>query len=374
MTVAFAPDGKTVAAGGADNRIRIWSVSEDAAEGSNNLLLTHFAHEGAVLNLAFSADGQALISSAADKTVKVFKAADLAELQLLETQPDWTPALAFLGGNKVAVGRIDGSLGFYDAATGKPEKAPAAESASMKKPAPPASTKPEITRLEPAGVQSGATTKVKVTGKNLAGGKAVKFSRAGLSAAFTSISEDGASAELNITAEKDLPRSSVELSVETAAGESAKKTLLVDYLPQLVASKSAKPILLDRLPINVWGTLAETGEQDNYRFAAKAGEAVVFDLTAKRLESKALTPRLEVFDAEGKLLAANNALDSGSDPFIGFVAPKDGEYTVRVLEITLEGSPDHVYRLTAGRLPYVTGLVAAFRAGKSGKQRASRRL
>ena len=29
--------------------------------------------------------------------------------------------------------------------------------------------------------------------------------------------------------------------------------------------------------------------------------------------------------------------------------------TARVLEITLEGSPDHAYRLTVGALPYVTG-------------------
>ena len=56
--VAFAPDGKTLVAGGVDSRIRVWEVSEKAEEGSNPLLLTRFAHEGAILNLAFSADGQ----------------------------------------------------------------------------------------------------------------------------------------------------------------------------------------------------------------------------------------------------------------------------------------------------------------------------
>ena len=68
-----------------------------------------------------------------------------------------------------------------------------------------------------------------------------------------------------------------------------------------------------------------------------------------------VSPRLEVFDAAGKLLVANNGLDSGTDPFIAFTAPRDGEFTARVREITLEGSADHVYRLTIGALPYVTG-------------------
>ena len=118
-TLAFAPDGKTLVAGGADNRIRVWQVSEKAEEGSNPLLLTRFAHEGAILNLAFSADGKQLVSTAADRTAKVWKAEDVTELHLLETQPDWSPGLALLDGGLVALGRLDGSLAFYDSATGR---------------------------------------------------------------------------------------------------------------------------------------------------------------------------------------------------------------------------------------------------------------
>jgi hypothetical protein len=121
-----------------------------------------------------------------------------------------------------------------------------------------------------------------------------------------------------------------------------------------VAGKSMESTKLS-MPINVWGTLTDIGQQDNYTFAAKKGETVIFDLAAKRIESKALTPRLEVFAQNGKLLASNNALDSGSDPFLAFTVPADGDYTVRVREITLEGSADHTYRLTVGVLPYVTG-------------------
>ncbi len=74
------------------------------------------------------------------------------------------------------LGRLDGSLGFYDTATGQAAAGPEARRCP-RTPLPPAL--PEITRLEPRGVQSGATTKVKVTGKNLAGLKAVNFNAPG---------------------------------------------------------------------------------------------------------------------------------------------------------------------------------------------------
>lgn len=353
-TVAFSPDGKSVAAGGVDNRIRIWTISADAQEGTNPLRTTRFAHEGAILNLLFSPDGNTIASTAADRTAKLWRTADVSELHLLESQSDWAPALTLVN-NQLALGRLDGSLAFYDLATGQPVAAPK-PAAAMKpaaKPAAPAT--PEITRLEPRGVTAGATTKIKLVGKNLAGVKAVKFTNPGLSATVTATDSKGASAELAITADAKTPRTPIEASVVTPVGESAKKKLLVDSLPQIIASPAPQPVALDQLPINVWGTLAGTGQQDQFRFTAKKGQTIVFDLAAKRVESKALSPRLEILDSEHKLLAANNGLDSGSDPFIAFTAPRDGTYTVRVLEITLEGSPDHAYRLTIGELPYVTG-------------------
>ncbi len=146
------------------------------------------------------------------------------------------------------------------------------------------------------------------------------------------------------------------MSVVTPNGESEKQET-ARRLP--AADRGGKPgrepAALEKLPINIWGTLANTGQHDQYRFSAKKGQTIVFDLEAKRIGSKAVTPRLEIFDADHKLLAANNGLDSGADPFIAFTAPRDGDYTARVLEITLEGSLDHIYRLTAGELPYVTG-------------------
>jgi WD40 repeat protein len=120
FAVAFSADGKKLTAGGADNRIRTWEISKSAAETTNPILESRFAHEGTILNLLFSRDGKTLLSSADDGTIKVWNFAEMRELLLLEKQPDWPRALAFGHDDKsILVGRLDGAMAVYDAVSGK---------------------------------------------------------------------------------------------------------------------------------------------------------------------------------------------------------------------------------------------------------------
>ena len=105
-TIAIDPTGKLVAAGGLDKSIRIWSLGEK--EGK--LLHSQIAHEDAILRLAWSPDGAALVSSSADRTVKVFSAKDLSELRSFP-ESDWVYGLQFApSGKTFAIGRFDGSF------------------------------------------------------------------------------------------------------------------------------------------------------------------------------------------------------------------------------------------------------------------------
>lgn len=64
--LAFAPDGKTVASGGADNMIRLSDVQ------TGKELRTLKGHAHLVLSLAFSPDGRILASGSYDETLRLW--------------------------------------------------------------------------------------------------------------------------------------------------------------------------------------------------------------------------------------------------------------------------------------------------------------
>jgi hypothetical protein len=154
-----------------------------------------------------------------------------------------------------------------------------------------------------------------------------------------------------------LGRSSHDVWVKTAGGESAKLKLYADDLAPITTTAAdfkKGPVQIAKLPASVWGTLTETGQHDAYRFTAKAGEELVLDLAVAQVGSVAKSPTLEIVDANRTVLAVNRGLDSGSDPFLAWKAPADGDYHVLVSNTTMDGSASHAYRLTIGALPYVT--------------------
>lgn len=109
--VAVDHTGRYVAAGGLDKSIRVWELGEK----SGKLVRSLIAHEDGILQIAFSPDGNLVVSTAADKTVKVFNAADLSEVKIFPKQPDWVLSLAFSpDGKHFACGRFDGSLTIYE--------------------------------------------------------------------------------------------------------------------------------------------------------------------------------------------------------------------------------------------------------------------
>ena len=340
-TVAFSPDGKRLVAGGVDNRIRVWEISETAAETTNPLLEARFAHEGAILHIVYAEDGKTLLTSSDDRTVKLWNAPEIKERLLLERQPDWPPALALTLGNRVAVvGRLDGTMQFYDTSSGKVVPPP----------------KPELTRAVPQAVQRGLDTRIKLEGSNLLNLTQLKLHHPKLSGEFLRDPAPTArEAWIKLKADPDLARGPYELSVEGVGGESTKLKLYVDDVPQLFESE-AKPATntLAPLPVSFWGTLDPMGDTDELDFEARAGQTVVFDLAAKSLGSKA-NAILTLLDSEARVLASNNDFDGSNDPLLVYTFSVDGRYTIRVGDLMLGGSKEHFYRLSAGDFPFVTG-------------------
>jgi WD40 repeat protein len=100
-----------VAAGGLDKTIRVWKLGEK--EGTVESVL--IAHEDSILKLAWSPDGKYLASASADRTIKLFRAADLTEVRAIANQPDWPFGLAFSpDGKSLAAGLFNGDLEIYE--------------------------------------------------------------------------------------------------------------------------------------------------------------------------------------------------------------------------------------------------------------------
>ncbi len=382
--VRFSPDGRFVVAGGLDNRIRVWEVVSREKPRINPLRFARIAHEGAVIQLAFSPDGKSLVSIADDQTSKQWETSGFSVLTSLSKQLDVTPALAMgHDGKSFFVGRSDGTLerqNLPSVAAGASEGSPADASAS-KSVRIAGKDWVEVTEAEP---NNAPTQAVKVTLPAKLSG--VIFSKADGDAAASGAEPDvdlyrfeakaGQKWVFEVKAARDKSPLDSRLEVLDAEGNPVPRVLLQAVRDSYITFRGINSQTRDcrvhnweEMELNeylycngevvkLWlyprgpdsGFKVYPGEGKRYGFFGTTSMSHALQEPCYVVEPHSPDAELIPNGLPEFMLYYENDDESrrklGSDSRIDFVAPADGRYTVRLTDVRGQQGESYKYSLT----------------------------
>lgn len=233
---------------------------------------------------------------------------------------------------------------------------------------------PDSVHLYPAGAQQGTTVNVHI-GVEQTPPQANFFIRGrgvtGDSVLLTEVFDDGqpsprrAPTEIpihyprqwagEVTVAADAPVGTAYWDIFCASGgSSGSLPFIVGDLPEFLETESnSTPQSAEsiELPVTLNGQIHGERDLDYYRFKLRSGQVVYCEMLARRLGSR-LEPTISILDRNGHAVAYQ-ADSLGDDPLIAFQAPADGTYLLQIGNVSVHGSPAHVYRLNLTLSPVV---------------------
>lgn len=111
-SVCFSPDGKLLATGAEDRRIRVWDIE------SRKIRNTFDGHEQDIYSLDFARTGRVIASGSGDKTVRLWDIVDNHQVMVLSIEDGVTTVAMSPDGRFVAAGSLDKSVRVWDCSSG----------------------------------------------------------------------------------------------------------------------------------------------------------------------------------------------------------------------------------------------------------------
>jgi hypothetical protein len=242
---------------------------------------------------------------------------------------------------------------------------------------------PMITHVLPVAVQRGHASEVEVFGQmDFAGTYKAMFEGAGLSAEILTAPPKAKqkagtpvkTVKLRVTASKDATCGVREFRLASDRGISSIGQIVVVDEPVVEEkgpNNSPAQAQVVQLPAAICGRIEAAEDVDCFRFHAKAGAVLTFEVVCARLEDKIhdlqkhADPLLSLLDSRGKELVSNDDYFF-ADPYVVFQAPADGDYVVQIRDVKYDGDPRWVYVLLATDRPHVAQVFPMVgRAGES---------
>jgi hypothetical protein len=210
-------------------------------------------------------------------------------------------------------------------------------------------------RLTPLGGAAGSTVDLEVVGADLEGALSLLFDHPALKAAFVT------ERHFRLTIGADVPPGTYDVRLVGRFGVSNPRLFSVSHGLAEVTQKAAdtpQPVVVNSVVNGSCGA----NRDDVYHFAARKGQRIVVECQAGKLDSP-MDATLVLTTTDGKQLVSNGDY-YGRDPLVDFVAPADGDYLVKLHDLSYRGG--YPYRLIISDRPQVENVFPrAVRAGKS---------
>lgn len=216
-------------------------------------------------------------------------------------------------------------------------------------------------RLTPLGASAGTTVDAEIAGSDVEEVRALWFDHPGLSAEPVADKERW----FRVTVAADVPPGTYDVRLVGRWGVSNPRLFAVDHGLTDVKDTEPNNEPSRAQPVAVNSAVAgmsDGNNEDVFRFPAKAGQRIVIDCQAGKLDSL-MDATMSLTTADGNLLASSSD-HNGRDPLIDFVTPVDGDYLVRVYDLSYRGG--FPYRLLITDKPHVEDVYPrAVQAGQS---------
>lgn len=201
---------------------------------------------------------------------------------------------------------------------------------------------PRLLTTMPMGGQVGTSVEVTIKTENAENIEELIFSNAGLTATAKQNANGLPVADTYVvTIADDCPAGLHEARIMTRLGVSSSRVFNVGAMPEAIQTKAnrtletAMPVQLNSICNGVMTKQAV----DFYSFSATKGQRIIVDCAARGIDSK-LTPVLIIADADG-----NDLIVERRGGAIDFHVPNDGNYVVKMHDLTFSGGPYYFYRL-----------------------------
>ncbi|MBY0586257.1 PPC domain-containing protein [bacterium] len=203
-------------------------------------------------------------------------------------------------------------------------------------------------RVIPVSALRGGTTDVSLEGSDLEGTTRLVFS----DDRITAMPIDGGKFRVSVPAE--VPFAMVDIRAVGTWGISNPRTMIVSRAASVMEAEPNN-LIEQAQAIGVGmpaeGLLAARADVDYFSVALDAGQKVVIDLQAERIDS-AMDGVITLFAPDGKALELSNGY-AGKDPRIDLTAPVAGSYRIRVHDLVYGGGPGYFYRLLVHQDPTI---------------------